>query len=161
MIDYSIETEVWLPYSREIVFDFFYAAENLQIITPPWLDFRIMTPLPIKMQEGTLIDYKLYLYGIPMKWKTEISEWEPPFRFVDSQLRGPYQKWVHTHDFTEKDGGTLMRDRVEDRVPGGPIAPLIHSLFVRRNVEQIFAYRGKTIAEIFPKQSLSGTLEAV
>ena len=151
MKDHIIETDVWLPYPREIVFEFFKAAENLQIITPPWLDFQIITPLQVEMREGAIIDYKLRLYGIPMKWQTQIAVWEPPYNFVDMQLTGPYSKWVHTHDFTEKDGGTQMHDRVEYRVPGGPLSGIIHRLLVRKNVEAIFAYRQSKILKISPE----------
>jgi ligand-binding SRPBCC domain-containing protein len=149
--DYFIKTEVWLPYHIATVFDFFKNAENLQQITPPWLDFRIITPLPIKMEPGALIDYKLNLGGIPVSWKTEISVWEPPYRFVDSQLKGPYQKWVHTHTFVEMGGGTLMEDLVQYRVPGGLLAPLVHEAFVKRKVQEIFDYRKARILEIFER----------
>jgi len=147
--DYFIKTEVWLPHHIETVFDFFKSAENLQQITPPWLDFRIISPLPIKMEQGALIDYKLKLGGIPIPWKTEISLWEPPYRFVDTQLKGPYRKWVHTHTFAEKDGGTLMEDLVRYSVPGGLLAPLVHEAFVKRQVQKIFAYRKSRIQDIF------------
>lgn len=147
--DYFIKTEVWLPRHIETVFDFFKNAENLQQITPPWLDFKIISPFPIKMEQGALIDYKLKFGGIPVSWKTEISVWEPPYRFVDSQLKGPYQKWVHTHTFMEKDGGTLMEDLVRYRVPGGLLAPLVHGMFVKRKVREIFAYRKSRILDIF------------
>ncbi len=147
--DYILETETRLPRPLEEVFDFFKEAENLQQLTPPWLDFQILTPLPVEMKQGALIDYRLKLYGIPLPWKTEISLWEPPFRFVDSQLQGPYRKWVHTHTFEEMNGGTLMRDRVEYRLPGGVLAPLAHRLFVKRNVEAIFQFREAKMTEIF------------
>jgi ligand-binding SRPBCC domain-containing protein len=147
--DYIFKTEIWLPRPRDEVFDFFKAVVNLQQITPPWLNFRILTPLPLVIQQGTLIDYQLKLYGISFRWRTEISLWEPPYRFVDSQLSGPYRKWVHTHRFEELDGGTRMQDVVEYRLPGGPLAPIAHELFVKRNVRDIFAYRKAKILDIF------------
>jgi len=147
--DYVLETETWLPAPLEEVFDFFKKAENLQQLTPPWLDFQILTPLPVEMKQGALIDYRLKLYGVPLQWRTEISLWEPPFRFVDAQLQGPYRKWVHTHTFEAVNGGTLMRDRVEYRLPGGVLAPLAHRLFVKRNVKAIFQFREARITEIF------------
>lgn len=147
--DYILETETWLPAPLEEVFDFFRKAENLQQLTPPWLDFQILTPLPVEMKPGALIDYRLKLYGVPLRWKTEISLWEPPFRFVDSQRQGPYRKWVHTHTFQAVNGGTQMHDRVEYRLAGGVLAPLAHRLFVKRNVEAIFHYREARISEIF------------
>lgn len=147
--DYILETETWLPRPLGEVFDFFKKAENLQQLTPPWLDFQILTPLPVEMKQGALIDYRLKLYGVPLLWRTEISLWEPPFRFVDAQLQGPYRKWVHTHTFEAVNGGTRMRDRVEYRLPGGVLAPLAHRLFVKRNVETIFRFREARITRIF------------
>ncbi|MCK6619311.1 MAG: SRPBCC family protein [Calditrichaceae bacterium] len=147
--DYILETETWLPRPLEEVFDFFKKAENLQQLTPPWLDFQILTPLPVELKQGALIDYRLKLYGVPLLWKTEISLWEPPYRFVDAQLQGPYRKWVHTHTFEAVNGGTRMRDRVEYRLPGGVLAPLAHRLFVKRNVETIFRFREARITRIF------------
>lgn len=149
MKDYIFETEIWLPYPRETLFEFFKEASNLERITPPWLNFRVLTPLPITMFAGRMIDYNIRLYGIPMRWRTEITQWTPPFSFVDSQIRGPYAKWVHTHTFEERDGGTWMHDRVEYRIPGGPFAAIPHLLFVRKNVEQIFRYRKAQILAIF------------
>ena len=127
-----------LPVPRADVFPFFAAAENLERLTPPWLHFRILTPTPIAMRRGALIDYRIRLHGLPLRWRTEIAEWEPPFRFVDTQLRGPYRLWVHTHTFTEAPGGTLCEDEVRYAVPGGR---LVDALFVRREVERIFAHR--------------------
>jgi ligand-binding SRPBCC domain-containing protein len=147
--DYLLKTDVWLPQPIDQIFDFFKKAENLQQITPPWLNFQILTPLPIEIQQGTLIDYRLKLYRISILWKTGITVWDPPCFFVDSQLGGPYRKWVHTHCFEELDGGTRMQDVVEYRLPGGPLAPLAHELFVKRNVRDIFAYRKARILDIF------------
>lgn len=141
--------EIWLNHPREDVFDFFSDAYNLDNITPPWLNFRILTPRPIPMAVGTRITYRLKLRGIPIRWLTEITAWEPPHYFVDSQLKGPYRKWVHEHRFIEQDGGTLMQDRVEYAVPGWIFEPLIHGLFVRTDVETIFDYRQEQFARIF------------
>lgn len=139
--------EQWLPRPRAEVFPFFADAANLQAITPPWLDFRILTPGPIAMRPGTLIDYRLKLRGFPIRWRTQITVWEPPFRFVDRQLKGPYRQWVHEHSFEEKDGGTLCRDRVDYAVPGGA---LVNRIFVQRDVETIFAYRREQLERLFP-----------
>ena len=138
-------TQLWLPLPREKIFPFFADAANLEAITPPWVNFQTLTPTPIEMKPGTLIDYRIKIHGIPVKWRTRINAWEPPYRFVDEQLRGPYRKWVHEHTFEEKDGGTLCSDRVEYAVPGGW---LIDKLFVRRDVERIFAYRQERIEEL-------------
>ena len=131
------------------VFEYFSRAENLDAITPPWLNFRFITPLPIEMRRGTEIEYRLRLHGIPVRWKTEITVWDPPHAFEDVQRRGPFRRWIHRHTFEPKDGGTLMRDRVEYAVPGWFLEPLVHGLFVRRSVERIFAFRSERFAEIF------------
>ncbi len=128
------------------VFAFFSKPENLERITPPWVGFRILTPPPIDLREGALIDYRIRLKGIPIRWRTEITTWNPPHGFVDTQLRGPYRRWVHTHTFREVDDGTLVGDHVDYAVPGGA---LIDRLFVRRDVDRIFAYRESVLADLF------------
>lgn len=143
---FRFETSVWLLRPRGEVFTFFSDAANLEAITPPWLNFHILTPPPIVMRAGALIDYRLRVHGLPLRWRTRIVVWEPPFRFVDEQLRGPYRRWVHEHTFEERDGGTLCGDRVEYDVPGGR---LIERLFVRRDVERIFAHRKERLTEMF------------
>lgn len=143
------ETEIWLPRPLSEVFEFFKHAENLQLLTPAWLRFKILTPQPISLKEGTLIDYSLSLYGIPLRWQTKISQWQPPAQFQDVQLRGPYRRWEHTHTFEEKNGGTLMRDQVKYEVPGGTLAPLMNKLFVSKQISRIFEYRKKKILERF------------
>jgi ligand-binding SRPBCC domain-containing protein len=143
---FHFETSLWLPRPRGEVFAFFADAANLEAITPPWLKFHVLTPPPITLQAGALIDYRLRVHGVPLRWRTRIAVWEPPVRFVDEQLRGPYRRWVHEHTFEERDGGTLCRDRVEYDVLGGR---LIERLFVRRDVETIFAYRKERLTERF------------
>lgn len=143
---YVLETRQHLPRPLSEVFDFFAEAANLQTITPPWLDFRVATPLPITMGVGTLIDYRLKLHGVPIGWRTRIASWDPPHQFVDEQLRGPYRRWIHTHTFESASEGTLVRDCVEYAVPGGA---LTHWLLVGRDVRRIFAYRGERLAELF------------
>jgi ligand-binding SRPBCC domain-containing protein len=131
------------------VFAFFSDAHNLNAITPPWLHFEILTPQPIAMRVGTRLRYRLRLRGVPLHWLTEITAWEPPQRFVDRQLEGPYRLWVHEHIFTERDGGALMRDRVDYAVPGGFLGPLLHRLFVGPDVARIFAYREERLVARF------------
>lgn len=141
------DAETILPAPREELFAFFSNALKLQEITPPWLHFRVVTPTPIEMREGTLIDYRLRLRGVPMTWRTLISRWDPPHCFVDEQLRGPYRLWRHRHEFEEHAGGTLMRDHVEYRVP---LDRLVHRWLVRPDIEKIFAYRATRLARLFP-----------
>ncbi|MBX3745375.1 MAG: SRPBCC family protein [Verrucomicrobiae bacterium] len=144
------ESELWLPRPRHEVFPFFASARNLQTLTPPWLHFEVLTPEPIPMHPGALIDYRIRVHGIPLRWRTEIAEWEPPHRFVDVQRRGPYTLWHHTHAFEERDGGTQCRDVVRYRPRGGW---LIDKLFVRRDVERIFAYRRKRLLALFGEEA--------
>lgn len=134
---------------REEVFPFFANAENLERITPPELGFHIVTPRPIDIKQGALIDYKLSLYGMPLKWRTEINRWDPPHEFVDTQLSGPYKQWIHLHRFTEPERGkTLMEDEVRYRLPLEPLGDIAQFL-IRRQLDYIFAYRKKVVAEIF------------
>ncbi len=144
---FHFEDELWLPRGRNEVFPFFADARNLSEITPPWVQFQVLTPAPIVMQPGALIDYRIRVHGLPIRWRTEITEWDPPHRFVDVQLRGPYTLWHHTHMFDEKGGGTLCIDKVNYRPRGGAI---INRLFVRKDVQRIFAYRRKRLLELFP-----------
>ena len=139
-------SELLLPRGRSEVFPYFANAENLEALTPPWLRFRIVTECPITMRKGCLIDYKLRIRGIPVRWRTEITAWEPPYRFVDEQLRGPYRVWTHEHIFEERPNGTLVIDRINYAVLGGQI---IERLFVRRDVEMIFKFRRQKLLQIF------------
>ncbi len=147
---YSLKTEIWLPRGLEEVFSFFSDAHNLEKLTPPWLRFEVLEPAPSVLQAGTLIDYRLRLRGIPVRWQSEISAWEPPNRFVDEQRRGPYRFWIHEHTFISRDGGTLVRDTVEYDLFCGP---LINRFFVRRDLERIFAYRQGVLESVFQKEA--------
>jgi len=138
---YRLEQTQIIPKERSEVFLFFSDAFNLQALTPEFLHFEILTPAPIDIQEGTLIDYKISLFGIPMKWRTRIETFEKDDRFVDTQIKGPYSLWHHTHTFEDAPEGTLMRDVVLYRLPFGPLGRMAHLLFVRHTLRQIFQYR--------------------
>ena len=143
---YRLETSQFLPCARQRVFEFFSDAFQLQTLTPGWMHFSVLTPAPIHLAAGTLIDYRLRVHGVPLRWQSCISVWQPPYRFVDEQLRGPYRRWHHEHVFEEVAGGTLCRDIVDYDVPGGSI---IHALFVRPDLVKIFAFRQQKLREIF------------
>lgn len=142
---------IWIPVPIETAFAFFSKAENLDRITPGWLHFEIVTTLPIEMGAGTLLDYRLKLHGIPVKWRTEIVEWNPPSHFVDLQLRGPYQKWVHTHNFFERDNGTVVEDIVNYAVPGFFLESLINKYLIEPDLNRIFEYRRMQLGKIFQR----------
>ncbi len=147
-----LRREQRLPGSPDDVFEFFGDAHNLEAITPPWLGFRVLTPRPIEMGAGTLIEYRLALHRVPVRWRTRIAVWDPPRRFVDVQLSGPYRLWHHTHDFqAHPDGGTLMRDTVRYALPLGPLGGLAHLLLVRRDLATIFDFRREAIRTHFIK----------
>jgi ligand-binding SRPBCC domain-containing protein len=154
---HTFTAEQWLPRRVGQVFDFFSDAGNLGVLTPPWLHFRILTPRPIPMRPGTLIDYRLRVRGVPIFWRSEITEWDPPFRFADRQVRGPYRRWVHTHSFEGRDGGTLMSDKVEFAVPGWFLEPLLTRWLVLPDVERIFAYRREKMRELFGESHKNDT----
>jgi ligand-binding SRPBCC domain-containing protein len=132
----------------EQAFDFYVDALNLEPMTPPWLHFEVTTPGDLMLRQGTLLDYKLRLHGVPVRWQTRIEIWEPPARFVDIQARGPYSLWEHTHTFeADGDGATVIHDRVCYAIPLGPFGALAHVLFVRRDLERIFDYRSEAVSE--------------
>jgi ligand-binding SRPBCC domain-containing protein len=141
-----LRREQRLPRAPRDVFPFFSDAHNLEAITPPWLGFAVVTPRPIDMRAGALIEYRLRLHGIPLRWRTRIAVWDPPRRFVDVQIRGPYVLWHHTHDFeADGAGGTVMRDTVRYGLPLGPLGRLAHRLLVRRDLEAIFDFRRQAV----------------
>jgi ligand-binding SRPBCC domain-containing protein len=151
MSEHIIERSLTVRRSIDEVFEFFADAHNLERITPPELNFHIRTPQPIKIEKGTLIDYQLRLYGIPIKWRTEITTWEPPKVFVDTQLSGPYSQWIHTHRFAAVTSTeTLIEDHVRYRLPLEPLGDIAHFI-VRRQLEYIFDFREKEVARIFDK----------
>ena len=147
MKPFQLQRRQWLPHSRETVFAFFENAENLQAITPPELQFKIKTRAPIEMKSGTRIDYTIKLNGIPMKWKTEIIEYNPPSSFIDLQIKGPYKLWHHKHIFEEINGGTMMHDIVDYLPPGLWLGSLANALFIKNKLKSIFDFRAGSILE--------------
>ena len=140
-----LQTKTWVSQPIEDVFPFFADAHNLQALTPDWLHFEIVTPPPIVMRPGTLIEYRISLHGLPMSWLTEITDFAPPVRFVDTQLRGPYRTWIHTHRFESSNGGTLLIDEVEfDMFGAWLVGPLI-----RRDLRRIFSHRHQALLTHF------------
>ena len=148
MRTHTYESKLWLPHPRDRVYAFFADAMNLERITPPMLRFRVRTPAPITMRKGTLIDYSLRVHGVPLRWRTRISEWEPDSMFVDEQLKGPYRLWHHTHTFEEHDGGTICCDYIEYAYLGDF---LVHNILVKKDIAKIFAYRAQVLQELFPQ----------
>lgn len=146
---YTLERKQSVPRRLEEVFAFFSDAKNLEELTPAWMRFEIVTPAPLEMHCGAIIDYRLKWHGVPLRWRTKIVAWDPPHRFEDLQLKGPYRLWHHTHRFESDAGGTCITDHVRYRLPFGPLGRLVHTLTVQRNVEEIFAYRQAKIREMF------------
>jgi hypothetical protein len=149
---YNLQREQWVARSLEGVFPFFARPENLALITPPSLGFRLLTPQPVVMEKGRIIDYTLRVLGLPTRWRTLITCYEPPWCFVDEQLCGPYSFWHHTHRFESLDGGTLLHDEVRYALPvplAGPAREIVHAIFVRPALERIFDYRRQVYARLF------------
>jgi ligand-binding SRPBCC domain-containing protein len=153
MSTHSLRREQRLPGPPEAVFRFFGDARNLESITPPLLRFRMLTPEPIVMGPGTLLRYRLRVHGVPVNWLTKITAWEPPHRFVDEQLEGPYALWRHTHTFQDDGrGSTLMRDELRYALPLGGLGELAHRLLVRRDIERIFDYRAERVRALLSER---------
>ena len=142
---FSFDSEQWISRLLGEVFPFFADPRNLETITPPWLRFELKARGNLEMRRGLKIDYRLGLHGIPFSWQSEITVWDPPVRFVDEQVRGPYRLWRHDHRFEQKDGRTLVRDHVDYAVPGGW---LVQKLVVGREVNKIFEFRRRTLEKI-------------
>ncbi len=144
-----LERSQRVPVPPERAFAFYADAGNLEPLTPPWLHFELTTPGRIEMAAGALLEYRLKLHRVPVRWQTRIESWEPPHRFVDVQLRGPYSLWEHTHTFEPAgEGETIIRDRVRYAIPFGPLGSLADRLFVRRDLRRIFDFRAAAVAEL-------------
>ena len=142
---FNFHNEVCVPTSVDETFEFFADAHNLERLTPSLLRFEILTPSPIEMKAGTLIDYRLRVRGVPLRWQSEITVWEPPYRFIDEQRKGPYSLWVHEHTFRAETDGTIAEDHLQYAVPGGT---LINRLFVSGDVRKIFEFRSQRLLQI-------------
>ena len=145
---YVLERRQRLELPVQRAFEFYAQARNLAVITPPWMGFEVIAPGPIEMRPGTLIDYRLKLHGVPIRWRTRIAVWEPPLRFVDVQVHGPYALWEHTHTF-EHDGehAVVIGDRVRYAIPLGLLGQAAHAAFVKRDLKRVFDYRERAVAE--------------
>ena len=150
----TLQSETVVAASLAETFAFFASAANLERLTPPWINFRIRTALPIEMVEGAVIDYQIMLYGLPIPWRTRIDVWQPGVRFVDRQLAGPYRWWHHEHRF-EREGHNT---RVFDRVEFVPRAPWLSSRLVRRDVERIFTFRQAALRQLLGAEHSGGGL---
>ena len=136
------------------VFSFFEKPENLAMITPPWLGFRILTPLPVVMKKDAVFDYSIRVMGLRMRWKSLVSEYRPPHMFVDEQIEGPYRYWRHTHAFAEVEEGTRITDEIRYAMPFGILGEIVQRLAMRRQLEAIFAHRARVISEIFEEEEV-------
>ena len=145
MKEFILRSEQTIDRPIDEVFEFFSDPHNLGEITPPFLGFRVLSCSTPAICKGSLIDYKIRLRGLPLRWRSLISAFEPPFRFVDEQVRGPYRRWVHEHTFEDRNGKTLVRDEVRYAVLGGA---LINRLLVRKDLQVIFDYRSRRLTEL-------------
>jgi ligand-binding SRPBCC domain-containing protein len=145
---HRLEREQYVDQPLPDVFAFFAEAHNLERITPPWLSFEVLTPDPIEMGIGALIEYRLRVHGVPLRWTSRIEDWEPGRSFVDRQLRGPYALWHHRHTFAQAGPGTVVRDEVDYALPFGVLGDLAHPLFVRRDLERIFIHRHEAVPRL-------------
>ena len=146
---YTLESNQFINTPIEEVFQFFSKPENLSVITPAKLGFKILSPNPIKMEVGRLIDYNIYLLGIPIHWRTLITDYEPPNMFVAQQIKGPYAMWHHTHTFHKVKGGVEIKDRVVYSIPFGFLGRLLNYLWIKRDLNNIFLHRKKVIDKLF------------
>lgn len=154
ILDQRFTSSQFVPRARKELFQFFSRVENLETITPAWLNFHVLRSSTSNIEKGTLIEYRLKIHGIPIRWQTLISGWNEGSHFVDEQLKGPYKKWHHSHSFGDVPKGTLLIDDITYRVPGGILGKMLLSSWIRKDVEKIFSFRCRKITELFPKKPL-------
>ncbi len=147
MADHVLETRVWVGRPRPDVFAFFADPANLARLTPPSLGLRLLGAPPA-MAAGTVLEYRLRWLGVPIRWRAYVREWDPPYRFLDVQLNGPYARWEHRHRFLEEEGGTIVEDRVVYRLPLGPLGRGVHTAVVGRQLRAAWAYRTRRLGEL-------------
>ena len=147
---YLLRSRQWVSARTEECFEFFADARNLEVLTPDFLRFRIVSPLPIEMRAGALIEYRLRMGGVPLRWLTRIDDWQPGRAFTDVQLRGPYAEWIHSHRFEPGATGTWISDEVAYRLPFAPFSSLAHALLVKPRLLAIFEYRVKAMRLLLP-----------
>jgi ligand-binding SRPBCC domain-containing protein len=148
MADHVLETRVWLARPRPDVFAFFADPANLRHLTPPSLRLRLRTPPAGPLAAGAVLDFRLMWLGLPLSWRAYIREFDPPYRFVDVQVRGPWARWEHRHLFLEEGGGTWVEDRVTYRLPLGPLGRALHGALVHRQLRRVWAYRQERLTEL-------------
>lgn len=147
MADYVVETRMWLARPRADVFAFFTDPTTVARVTPPRFRLRLLDPVRT-IGAGTVLDYRLTWFGVPVRWRAFIREYDPPFRFVDVQVRGPFARWEHRHRFLEEEGGTWVEDRVTYRLPLGPLGRAAHAVLVRRELSRMWIHRQRRIGEL-------------
>jgi ligand-binding SRPBCC domain-containing protein len=153
---YTLRREQLLPRTLDEVFSFFERPENLEAITPPWLHFKMITPTPVHIKQGSIFDYTMRVRGISMHWASLVTEYNPPHSFVDQQIRGPYEYWYNTHRFKETDEGTHIIEEIRYIMPFGLLGRAVHGLMVAQDLQEIFDYRQMAIEKLFltcPKAS--------
>jgi hypothetical protein len=148
MAVHRLERRQFVGRPLDEVFAFFAEAGNLERITPPWLSFRVLTPDPVQMAVGTLIDYRLRLHGVPLGWTSQIEVWEPERQFVDRSVRGPFSLWHHRHRFSASGEGTIVSDEVHYAPPLGVLGEIANAVVVARDLDRIFAHRRQAVAEL-------------
>ncbi len=147
MADYCFESRLWVARSRPEVFEFLAAPENLPLLTPAWLGPRLLTPAPVRPDAGSVLDYRVRWLGVPIVFRMLIREYDPPFRFLDVQVRGPFARWEHRHLFLEEAGGTRVEDRIVYRLSLGPLGRLAHTIVVGPQLARIWRHRTAVMAE--------------